>query len=239
MVFVTDMHLSLHQRALRVEPDRHPTLGGTMSTIAVIGTGRVGERLAQALLASGHDVVIGSRRDAAPDWTRPGHRVASVRDAVRSADIVINATPGDTSVERYAPLADHLAGKVLVDVSNATRRDPDGMPGGLVYPDSSLAEELQRALPATRVVKTLSTMLFTVMTDPGSLSTPATVFVSGDDADAKRDVIGLLGDLGWPSEQILDLGGVRTARGPEAMIVLAPDLLRARGMAPFALTVVS
>ena len=131
-----------------------------------------------------------------------------------------------------------LDGKILVDVSNATERT-EGGPGPLVYPGSSLAEHLQEALPDTRVVKTLNTMLFMVMTAPGSLSHPATAFLSGDDADAKATVLGLLADLGWPAEQVLDLGGVATARGPEALILLVPDVLRARGFAPVAISIVS
>jgi 8-hydroxy-5-deazaflavin:NADPH oxidoreductase len=85
--------------------------------------------------------------------------------------------------------------KILIDIANATERGANGMPGNLCYPNSSLAEHLQQALPNTHVVKTLNTMLFTVMVDPHSLSTPPTVFLSGDNDDAKANVIKLLGDL--------------------------------------------
>ncbi|MEU4385471.1 hypothetical protein [Promicromonospora sp. NPDC023805] len=136
-------------------------------------------------------------------------------------------------------MREELAGKILVDVSNGVERGENGMPGTLTYPGSSLGEKLQEALPDTKVVKTLNTMLFTVMANPGSLSTPATVFVSGDHADAKATVTGLLHDLGWRHGSILDLGGIRTARGPEAMVLFVPDLIAARGLAPFAITVAS
>ncbi|MFJ4691481.1 NADPH-dependent F420 reductase [Streptomyces sp. NPDC088766] len=108
---------------------------------------------------------------------------------------MINATPGAGSPELLGGLRAELAGKILVDVSNATR-DADGLPGDLCCPGGSLAERLQAALPDTRVVKTLNTMVFTVMTAPESPATPPTVFVSGDDAHAERAVTGLLGDLG-------------------------------------------
>jgi 8-hydroxy-5-deazaflavin:NADPH oxidoreductase len=52
------------------------------------------------------------------------------------------------------------------------------------------------------------------------LTGPATVFVSGDDEAAKAEVKGLLRDLGWTGEEIIDLGGIRTARGPEHYAVL-------------------
>lgn len=88
------------------------------------------------------------------------------------------------------------------------------------------------------MVKTLNTMRFSVMADPGCLSGAATVFLSGDNVTAKGAVRGLLRDLGWADEQILDLGGVRTARGPEATVLLFPDVVRARGFASVAVSIV-
>lgn len=210
-----------------------------MSTIAVLGTGRVASGLALKLSSVDHNVIVGSRGDSSPEWLIHPIRFASISDAARHADIVINATPGESSLERLSNLADELTHTILIDVSNAVEHGKDGMPGTLKYPNSSLAEKLQTALPETKVVKTLNTMLFTVMTAPGSLRTPATVFLSGNDSDAKARVTEMLGDLGWAADTILDLGDIHTARGPEAMILFVPDLIRARGFAPFALTVVS
>jgi predicted dinucleotide-binding enzyme len=84
---------------------------------------------------------------------------------------------------------------------------------------SSLAEHLQAALPAVHVVKSLNTSAVEVQADP-SVVGPATVFVSGDDEAAKIEVKGLLSDLGWKEEEIIDLGSIQTARGPENYIVL-------------------
>jgi predicted dinucleotide-binding enzyme len=207
-----------------------------MSKIAILGAGRVGSVLAPALATSGYEVIVGSR-GAAPDWLTAPITHASLTEATQAAQIVINATPGETSLERLSALKDDLAGKILVDVTNATERGQNGLPGGLMYPNSSLGARLQEALPETRVVKTLNTMLFMVMAAPQSLSNPATVFVSGDDPDAKEIVAQLLRDLGWDQAAILDLGGIGTARGPEAMILMVPDLLKARGFSPFALTI--
>lgn len=211
-----------------------------MSTIAILGSGRVGTTLARKL-ATAHDVTIGSRDPdkTSANWEGPSVKITDVAEAAQGASIVVNATPGVSSAERLGALSTELEGKILVDVSNAVERGEAGEPGGLIYPNSSLAEHLQRALPQTRVVKTLNTMLFTVMVDPASLTTPATAFLSGDDEDAKGVVRDLLGGLGWTTEQILDLGGIRTARGPEALMLLVPDILRVRGFAPFAVTVVA
>ncbi|MFE9726795.1 NADPH-dependent F420 reductase [Streptomyces sp. NPDC005794] len=211
-----------------------------MTSIGILGAGRVGSNLAGKLAAAGHHVILGRRspgeRTAVPTGdVDPRISFSDQRAAARTADIVINATPGDSALERLTGLRAELAGKILVDVSNATR-DAGGLPGDLCYPGSSLAEQLQATLPDTRVVKTLNTMLFMVMTAPDILATPPTVYVSGDDAHAKRTVTGLLGDLGWQPAWIEDLGDVTTARATEAMILVVPHILRRHGFEPFAVS---
>jgi len=208
-----------------------------LHTIGILGAGRVGTTLAGKLAQAGHDIAVGTRTGTRPDdWTGPSFEFADHQATARRAEIVINATPGDSALERLTALREPLAGKILIDVSNATRHGADSMPGALSYPGGSLAEHLQDALPDTRVVKTLNTMLFTVMADPRSLSIPPTAFLSGNDPDAKAVVGDLLGDLGWPPEWIMDLGNLATARGTEALVLLVPHVIRGRGFAPFALT---
>ncbi|MFC8364292.1 NADPH-dependent F420 reductase [Streptomyces griseorubiginosus] len=196
-----------------------------MTTIAVLGNGRVGGSLAEALTRAGHEVTVADRS--------PG----SAADAVRTARIVINATPGAGSLERLAALREELRDRILVDVSNATVDGPDGLPADLLYPGSSLAERLQEALPGTRVVKTLNTMLYTVMTAPAALTQPPTAFLSGADPEAKEVVRGLLADLGWRHEWITDLGGIETARAAEGAILFVPHVIRSSGFAPFAVSI--
>ncbi|MCG6497774.1 NADPH-dependent F420 reductase [Kitasatospora sp. A2-31] len=211
-----------------------------MTSIGILGAGRVGANLAAKLSAAGHRVTLGVRdpEDTAARAAGIAPQIAFTdqRTAARTADVVINATPGDTSLDRLAGLRTELSGKLLVDVSNATRDAGDGLPGDLYYPGSSLAEQLQAALPDTRVVKTLNTMLFTVMTAPETLATPPTAYLSGDDRNAKETVTGLLGDLGWHPAWIEDLGGITTARATEAMILVVPHLLRRHGFKPFAVS---
>ncbi|MEU1409870.1 NAD(P)-binding domain-containing protein [Streptomyces sp. NPDC005728] len=196
-----------------------------MTMIAVLGNGRVGGSLALALTRAGHEVTVADRS--------PG----SAADAARTAQIVINATPGAGSLERLIALREELQGKMLVDVSNATVDGPDGLPAELLYPGSSLAEQLQEALPDTRVVKTLNTMLYTVMTAPAALTQTPTAFLSGNDPEAKQVVRGLLADLSWQQEWITDLGGIETARAAEAAILFVPHVIRSGGFAPFAISI--
>ncbi|MFB7981941.1 NADPH-dependent F420 reductase [Streptomyces vinaceus] len=196
-----------------------------MTTIAVLGNGRVGGNLATALTRAGHQVTAVDRA--------PG----AAASAARTADIVINATPGAGSLERLTALREELRGKILVDVSNATLDGPDGLPADLLYPGSSLAEQLQEALPETHVVKTLNTMLFPVMTAPATLTQPPTAFLSGEDSLAKQTVHELLVDLGWHKDWITDLGGIRTARATEAAILFVPHVIRSSGFTPFAISI--
>ncbi|MEV6684773.1 NAD(P)-binding domain-containing protein [Streptomyces sp. NPDC051130] len=196
-----------------------------MTTIAVLGNGRVGSSLATALTRAGHEVAVTDRT--------PG----AAADAARTAQIVINATPGDGSLDRLVALREELSGKILVDVSNATVDGPDGLPAHLLYPGSSLAEQLQEALPQTRVVKTLNTMLFPVMTAPALLTQAPDAFLSGDDPQAKETVRDLLIDLGWRKEWITDLGDIQTARATEAAILFVPHVMRSNGFEPFAISI--
>ncbi|MFD7027756.1 NADPH-dependent F420 reductase [Streptomyces sp. NPDC059917] len=211
-----------------------------MTHIGILGTGRVGANLATKLAAVGHQVTLGGRtpKENAARATGLSPRIsfADQRTTARTTDLVINATPGDSALDRLADLRTELAGKILVDVSNATHHAEDGLPGDLVHPGSSLAEKLQSALPDTRVVKTLNTMLFMVMTAPEILTTPPTAYLSGDDDEAKKTVTDLLADLGWRPEQIEDLGDITTARATEAMVLVVPHVLRRKGFAPFAIS---
>ncbi|WP_435593744.1 NADPH-dependent F420 reductase [Nocardia sp. bgisy118] len=196
-----------------------------MSKITILGGGRVGSGLATALTRAGHEVTVADRS--------PG----AAADAARTAQIVINATPGASSLERLAALREELRGKILVDVSNATVDGPDGLPADLLYPGSSLAEQLQESLPETHVVKTLNTMLHSVMTAPTALTQTPTAFLSGKDPEAKQVVRGILADLGWHQEWITDLGGIETARAAEAAILFVPHVIRSSGFAPFAISI--
>jgi predicted dinucleotide-binding enzyme len=180
--------------------------------IAILGTGKVAHALGAAWKKSGHDVIFGARDASATD---PDFEITGMHDALAAGDVIVNALTGASALQAITALdVAPMAGKTLLDVTNAVTDT-----GDLLYPNSSLAEHLQAALPAVHVVKSLNTAAIEVQADP-SLVGPATVFVSGDDEAAKTEVKGLLHDLGWKDEAILDLGGVQTARGPEHYIVL-------------------
>lgn len=194
--------------------------------LAILGTGNVAQTLARRLSETGHEVTFGSRDPASR--TGLNAPVMSLADAVAGNDLVINATPGAASLEVVGGIgAAAFAGKVLVDVANASTPAFE-----LVYPNSSLGEKLQAALPDAKVVKTMNTAAMAVMTEPAALP-PSSVFVSGDDAAAKATVKSLLAGLGWPEDSIVDLGGIVSARGTEHYVLMFAALAQSVGSPEF------
>ena len=192
--------------------------------VAVLGTGVVGRTLAGRLAELGHDVRIGSRT---ADEERG---CVTFADAAAFGEIVVNATAGTASLDALAAAgAENLAGKVLIDVANPLDFS-GGMPPKLsVCNDDSLGEQIQRAHPDARVVKTLNTVNASVMVDPSSVPGEHSVFLCGEDDAAKAEAAGLLEGFGWPRESIVDLGGIAAARGMEMYLPLWLSLYGATG----------
>ena len=187
--------------------------------LAILGTGNVAQTLARRLSETGHEVTFGSRDPASKEGLDAP--VTSLEAAVTGHDVVINATPGSASLEVVAGIgAAAFAGTVLIDVANANTPAFE-----LVYPNSSLGEKLQEALPEAKVVKTMNTAAMTVMTNPAALP-PSSVFVSGDDAGAKATVKSLLAGFGWKDDSIVDLGGIASARGTEHYFLMFAALMQ-------------
>ena len=215
--------------------------------IASLGTGIVGRTLAGRLAGLGHDVVIGTRdvqqtlartepgpRGTPPyaQWQQanPQARLVSLPEAGAHGELVVNATPGVHSLKSLEAFgAAKLAGKVLLDVALALDRSQGWPPLLSVANTDSLAEQIQRAFPDARVVKSLSTVPVAVMVNPTRVPGAHNLFVSGDDGAAKQTVKGLLGEFGWPQEALIDLGGIRSARGQEMYSSLLYALADALG----------
>jgi len=213
--------------------------------IAVLGTGIVGETLADKLVAVGHDVFMGSRttgNDKAVAWAarheaRAGH--GTFADSAAFGDVVVNATSGMASLAVLeAAGAPNLDDKVLVDVSNPLDFGNGFPPTLSVCNTDSIGEQIQRAFPNARVVKALNTVTAAVMVDPGQLAGASDLFIAGDDGDAKAVVVGLLGQFGWPESHVRDLGGIAAARGTEMYLPLWLSVMAAVGTPTFNITLV-
>ena len=176
-------------------------------------------------------MVVGSREvgdDAQPFAVAAAH-----------AELIVNATNGEHSLAALAQAGEeNLRGKVLVDVANPLDFSRGRPPTLSVCNDDSLAEQIQRANPEVRVVKTLNTVNANVMVEPSLVPGEHNLFVSGDDADAKAEVVDLLESFGWQRDLILDLGDITTARGPEMYLPLWLRLFGAVGAPNFNIHVV-
>jgi predicted dinucleotide-binding enzyme len=193
--------------------------------IGVLGTGMVGRAISGKLAELGHDVRVGSRT--------AGDGKVVFADAAAHGEIVFNCTAGSASLEALtAAGADNLAGKPLVDVTNALDFSGGG-PALFVDTTESLAERIQAAFPDANVVKALNTMNCNVMVDPASLPGEHVVFVCGNDEGAKGQVTTLLGEIGWPEPRIIDLGDLTGARGTEMYVMLWVRLMGKVGHSNF------
>ena len=222
--------------------------------IAVLGTGMVGQAIAARLHELGHSVVVGTRDPGAtlarsePDpmgapafatWhgAHPGVELATFADAAAAAELVVNASSGAATLHVLELAgADNLAGKVLVDISNPLDFSAGFPPTLFVKDTDSLGEQVQRAFPSAKVVKTLNTLTAALMVEPKSLDESTTVFVSGDDAVAKATVVSLLESFGH--DDVIDLGGIETARGTEMLLPVWLRLMGALGTGTFNFKVV-
>lgn len=217
--------------------------------IAVLGTGMVGQAIATRLTSLGHDVTVGTRDPQAtlsrsePDsmgnppfseWAADHAqvRLATFADAAAYAEIIVNAASGFGALPALELAgADNLAGKVLVDISNPLDFSKGFPPTLFVKDTDSLGEQIQRAFPEARVVKTLNTLNANLMVNPTDLGEESSIFVSGDDAAAKALVTELLHSFGHTD--VIDLGDITTARGTEMLLPVWLRLMGALGTPAF------
>jgi 8-hydroxy-5-deazaflavin:NADPH oxidoreductase len=222
--------------------------------IAVLGTGTVGRAIAGRLDDLGHNVRVGTREPATtrartepdgmgnPPFTQwqeehPGVTLASYAEAAAAGEVVVLATSGAVALDVLSSAgAENLSGKPLMDITNPLDFSAGFPPTLSVKDTDSLGEQIQRAFPDARVVKTLNTVTAALMVFPGSLPGESTVFVSGEDPAAKVVVRRILDSFGH--DDVIDLGGIETARGVEMWLPLWLRVMGALGTARFNLKIV-
>lgn len=214
--------------------------------IAVLGTGMVGNTIGSALIRLGHTVKMGSRTKAnekALAWVAANGPAASegtFADAASFGEIIFICTKGDGTLDALqAAGADNLHGKILIDISNPLDFSKGMPPSLFVCNTDSLGEQIQREFPDAKVVKTLNIVNCEVMVNAGKSSATdrGTMFVSGNDADAKQLVVKtFLTPWGW--DDVIDLGDITTARGTEMLLPIWVRTWGATGNGHFAFKVV-
>ncbi len=168
-----------------------------MTTVSIIGTGTMGQAIATIVRNGGNEVELLGRADA---------------DRAPAGDVVVLAVPYPAVADVLAAHGAHLAGKVVVDITNPLNFETFD---ALVVPaDSSAAAEIAAALPDSRVVKAFNTTFAGTLASGtvGPLTT--TVLVAGDDDAAKTTVADIVRAGGL---EAADAGSLRRARELEAL----------------------
>ena len=212
--------------------------------IGVLGTGIVGQTIGSKIVQLGHEVMMGSREEAnikATTWAKeegPRASFGTFANAAAFGEVLFNCTLGSATLGalRHAG-AENLRGKILIDTANPLDYSSETWTLTVCNNDS-LGEQIQRAFPDTKVVKSLNTMNCNIMVDPRKLSEKTDVFVGGNDIDAKATVITILRDwFGWRS--IVDLGDITTSRSVEMYVILWHTLRNAVSSPRFNIKLVS
>lgn len=199
--------------------------------IGVLGSGRMGVRLAAMFARAGRSVILGSRdpqraKQVVSELAIP-HLVAGSYDEAVAAEAVLPALfIRDGAFEILSRFSAELAGKLLIDISNPYNDDYSDF----ILPwDTSAAEELQRRLPASKVVGAFKNVFSAVFDDPLFLGSPSDVFIIGDDEGGKEAFLRLTESTPF---RYLDAGGLINARAIERMTMITGALGRRLGSYP-------
>ena len=195
-----------------------------MKRIAVLGSGVVGQVLAEGFMKHGNEVMRGTREPAKlAAWkSKAGGKAAvgTFAEAARYGEAVVLAVKG-TAAEAVIDQcgAGSLAGKTVIDTTNPIAEGPpvNGVLRYFTGPNESLLERLQARAPAARFVKAFSCVGNALMVNPQLPGGRPTMFICGNDEGAKRQVTAILDRFGWETE---DMGTAEAARAIEPLCML-------------------
>ncbi len=194
-----------------------------MKTIGIIGSGVVGQSLGAGFAKHGYKVMVGTRDTSKlSEWqTEVGSNVqlGSSDETAAFADILVLATKGTAAKEVIQALnKEDLKNKTVIDATNPIADLPpdEGVLKFFTNKDKSLMEELQEAAPEANFVKAFNTVASTYMVNPEFESKP-TMFISGDDDNAKKEVIEIVEQFGFEPE---DMGTSKSSGVLEQLCIL-------------------
>lgn len=193
-----------------------------MKKVGIIGSGSVGQALARGFLEKGYPTTISSRSNEKRKKLEAeieGLKTDSPVNTARDNELIVFAVKGSEAKMALAETGpENLSGKIVIDTTNPIAETAP-VNGVLVYfsdINRSLMEELQAAAPGAKFVKAFSCVGSAYMVNP-PFETPPTMFVCGDDEEAKKEVRQLLEQFGWESD---DMGAVESARAIEPLAML-------------------
>ncbi|HSN28198.1 MAG TPA: NAD(P)-binding domain-containing protein [Kofleriaceae bacterium] len=202
-----------------------------MKKVAVLGSGQVGEVLANGFLQHGYAVMRASREPSKLAGWRSSAKgdahTGTFAEAAAWGDIIVLAVKGGAAeaVLDQAGIA-NLANKTIIDATNPIADAPP-QNGVIVYftsANESLMERLQKKAPNARLVKAFNSVGSAFMVNP-KFPSPPSMFICGNDTAAKTETTEILSKFGW---ETIDMGGVEAARPIEALCQLwcLPGFLR-------------
>jgi predicted dinucleotide-binding enzyme len=178
--------------------------------IGIVGSGQVALALADGFMKHGHSVMLGTRTPKKLedwDWANKGGLVGTVPEAAQFGEVLVLAVKGTAASEALrAAGATNMAGKVVIDTTNPIDDTPpvNGVLSLFTKPDESLMERLQRECPGARLVKAFNSVGNKLMVNPKFAGGgKPTMFICGNDDDAKKTVTGFLDQFGW---ETVDMG---------------------------------
>jgi predicted dinucleotide-binding enzyme len=190
--------------------------------VGVIGSGDVAQTLAAGFLKHGHEVVIGSRTPARLEkWVNrhAGARAGSFAEAAEFGEVVMLAVAGHVAADALRLAGpENLRGKPVLDACNPSAGAPvKGVLQLFTGPNESLMEQLQKEFPEAKFVKVFNSVGVALMVNPQLKGGPPTMFICGNDLEAKKITTGFLDEFGW---ETMDVGGVESARAIEPLCML-------------------
>jgi len=191
--------------------------------VGVLGSGSVGKTLAVGFLKHGHQVMLGTRETIKlMSWIgeHPKVIVGSFADAAKFGEVLILAVKGTVAqdVLKMATPA-NLSGKVIIDATNPISDAPpaNGVLSLFTSADESLMEKMQRQVPDARFVKAFNSVGAALMVNPKLAGGPPTMFICGNDEDAKKKAAQVCEMFGWSVE---DMGKAESARALEQLCIV-------------------
>jgi predicted dinucleotide-binding enzyme len=201
-----------------------------MVTVALLGSGDVGKTLAKGFLKYGYQVVVGTdHAEKLADFKNenPGVRIDSFKQAASSAELVVLCVKGTAAESVIEKAKAEISGKTIIDATNPIADAPpeNGVLKFFTSLDESLMERLQKIAPDARFVKALNSVGSAVMINPAFGGTRPTMFICGNDGEAKKQVSHIMVQFGFEVE---DMGMAQSARAIEPLCILwcIPGFLR-------------
>jgi 8-hydroxy-5-deazaflavin:NADPH oxidoreductase len=209
--------------------------------IGIIGSGIVGRVLGSAFIKEGHEVMLGTRdinKEEVLAWQNENNgKTGSFRDTAAFGEMLVLAVSGAAAKEVLVQCGlENLKGKVVIDTTNPISSEPpvNGVLRFFTNLDDSLMEGLQAIAMDAKFVKAFNSVGNVFMYKPDFGGTKPTMFICGNDDEAKKKVTAILDDFGWETE---DMGKVEAARAIEPLCILwcIPGFTRNQWMHAFKL----